>query len=94
MWDHKSIEELRAKHTSSCWRASRSARTTGNILAGDDRYGVRDAPLRELASYTNGRRRCCGAPVPAAMPWFSRTTRDEQALKRPCEPGVPVREGA
>jgi len=91
MWDHKSIEELRAKHNFLVLAGVEISTDDGHILAwGIDRYVFGMHRSRELASYTE---RASGALVAAhpyrrQMPWFSRSEEEttmalEKAMRNP-----------
>lgn len=81
VWDHKSIEELRAKHNFLVLAGVEISTDDGHILAfGIDKYVFGMHRSRELASYTE---RAAGALVAAhpyrrQMPWFSRSDEEYQ----------------
>ncbi len=82
VWDHKSIEELRAKHDFLVLAGVEISTDDGHILAfGIDKYVFGMHRSKELASYVE---RAEGALVAAhpyrrQMPWFSRNDEEYRA---------------
>jgi predicted metal-dependent phosphoesterase TrpH len=82
VWDHKSVEELRAKHDFLVLAGVEISTDDGHILAfGIDRYVFGMHRSRELASYTEKSNGALIAahPYRRQMPWFSRNDEEYQA---------------
>jgi predicted metal-dependent phosphoesterase TrpH len=82
VWDHKSIEELRAKHNFLVLAGVEISTDDGHILAyGIDRYVFGMHRSKELASYVDRSEGTLVAahPYRRQMPWFSRNDDEYQA---------------
>ncbi|MGI8925476.1 MAG: CehA/McbA family metallohydrolase [Tepidiformaceae bacterium] len=82
VWDHKSIEELRAKHNFLVLAGVEISTDDGHILAfGIDKYVFGMHRVRELASYVEKAEGTMVAahPYRRQMPWFSRNDEEYQA---------------
>ena len=82
VWDAKSVEELRAKHSFMVLAGIEISTDDGHILAfGIDRYVFGMHRARELASYTERSEGVLVAahPYRRQMPWFSRNDEEYQS---------------
>jgi predicted metal-dependent phosphoesterase TrpH len=82
VWDHKSVEELRAKHNFLVLAGVEISTDDGHILAfGIDRYVFGMHRSRELAAYSErvGGALVAAHPYRRQMPWFSRNDEEYQA---------------
>ena len=82
VWDHKSVEELRAKHNFLVLAGVEISTDDGHILAfGIDKYVFGMHRSRELASYAErvGGVLVAAHPYRRQMPWFSRNDEEYQA---------------
>ncbi|MCC6381674.1 MAG: PHP domain-containing protein [Dehalococcoidia bacterium] len=86
VWDYKSIEELRARHSFLVLAGVEISTDDGHILAfGIDRYVFGMHRSRELASYCEKAEGALVAahPYRRQMPWFSRNDEEyESALEK------------
>ena len=82
VWDYKSIEELRAKHSFLVLAGVEISTDDGHILAfGIDKYVFGMHRSRELAGYTEKAEGALVAahPYRRQMPWFSRNDEEYRA---------------
>ncbi|HET7738255.1 MAG TPA: PHP domain-containing protein [Tepidiformaceae bacterium] len=82
VWDHKSIEELRAKHNFLVFAGVEISTDDGHIIAfGIDKYVFGMHRARELAGYVEkgGGTMIAAHPYRRQMPWFSRNDEEYQA---------------
>ncbi|MEX2081367.1 MAG: PHP domain-containing protein [Dehalococcoidia bacterium] len=82
VWDHKSIEELRAKHDFLVLAGVEISTDDGHILVfGIDKYVFGMHRSRELAGYTekSGGVMVAAHPYRRQMPWFSRDDTEYQS---------------
>jgi hypothetical protein len=82
VWDHREIEELRAKHSFLVLAGVEISTDDGHILAfGIDKYVFGMHRARELASYVEKAEGVMVAahPYRRQMPWFSRSEEEYEA---------------